>query len=130
MINALDHIEKKTMKIKINERETYDVELPQEVDLQELSTITMRFNSLLKIFQKSQDLNESVLSTTTPIQHNRFLTPDEKLEIVKFFLEQRKNSVGVKQITELVIDKFKYNVSPNVLSTYISIWKKQYLKNE
>ena len=67
------------MKIRLNENEVYEIKLPEEIGVNELSMIAARFNSLLKNFSRinivgSEPTQEIVLgkkSTRTYKKQNR-----------------------------------------------------------
>jgi len=64
------------MKIRLNENEVYEIKIPEEIGINELSMITARFNALLKNFSKinvigSDSEQEIVLGEKTTKKHKK-----------------------------------------------------------
>jgi len=68
------------MRININRLESYNLELPESINLAELSSLADRFNRLLKVFSKEiPDTPQTQSKTVNPIE----MTPEIKANRLK-----------------------------------------------
>lgn len=67
------------MKIRLNENEVYEIKLPEEIGVSELTMIASRFNTLIKNFSKISDVNP-----------NEITIPNE---VVKTYKKQNKKQI-------------------------------------
>lgn len=117
------------MKIEINERESYLIDIPEKVNIQELSVIADRFNRLQKLFGKDivmEAVREHGSSQKVKTYHSKYnwtrekavealkiqyskMSPEEKEKLImeKFNIEAKKVREGSFYL------KKKFNIQPN-----------------
>jgi len=94
------------MKIKINEQESYFVELPEDISLEHLSAINDRFSKLLRMFAKdfpSETEPENFKSNKQSVILNpKFMKMkrQEVLEFIKIYYGNYKTSEKKKLLYE------------------------------
>lgn len=121
----------KKIKIRLNENEVYEIKLPEEIGVNELSMITARFNSLLKSFSRFNLIDEE-----TPINETRDIVLNK--EQSKQYTKERKQEWVIlrnnRNLVVMILDAYYNNTKEayqELLAQYniTALQKRSYMSN-